>query len=65
MPALVDPLVLVLVLAPSALRALLLAIAWLTALCTSSPGRREVACYLVCLLLTPPWRRGGERELPG
>jgi hypothetical protein len=59
----VDPLFLLFLLA-STMRVLLLTIASLTAICTKSPGRRKVAFRLVCLMLTPPWRRGGERDLP-
>jgi hypothetical protein len=40
-------------------RTLLLAIAWLTALWTKSPERRETAMSLVQLILTPRWHRGG------
>lgn len=59
-----DPLVLLFLLAPLVLRAILLTIAWLTAICTRSPARRKVAFRLVRLMLTPPWRRRDESELP-
>lgn len=41
----------------SVLRALLLSIAWLTAICSKSPARRKVALQLVSLMLAPVWRR--------
>jgi hypothetical protein len=56
-----DPSVLLFLLVPSVLRALLLVVvAWLTALCTRSSDHREIARYLICLPLTPPWGRGYE-----
>ena len=39
-------------------REILLAIAWLMALCSRSPARRRIAFDLVALMLTPYWRRG-------
>ncbi|HET9254854.1 MAG TPA: hypothetical protein VFO16_06585 [Pseudonocardiaceae bacterium] len=62
MPAEGDLLFVLLLAALSALRALLLAVAWFTALYTTSPARREVAYRLVCLVLTPARRRGSKRE---
>lgn len=65
MPAQVHLLVLLLLLALSGLRGLLLAVAWLTAIRTTSSDRREVACFLVSMMLTPRRRRSGsKRELP-
>jgi hypothetical protein len=53
-----DPMYMPIVLsALAALRGVLLAIAWITALFAKSPARRSVAIKLVTLLLTPPWRR--------
>lgn len=54
-----DPLVLLVLLVLAVLRTLLLTIAWLTAICTKSPTRRKIAFRLVCVALTPPWRREG------
>jgi hypothetical protein len=53
-----------LLLALAVFRSALLAIAWLTAICTKSHARRKVATYLVWLVLTPPWWRAGKKELP-
>ena len=53
-----DPLVL-LILLPVALRALLLTVAVLTAICTDSPARRKVAVHVAAMLLRPVWSRGG------